>query len=99
MSLPMASGMNLATRSLRSQLLASRDMMSTIFLRMARIWGGGGEVCVVVGGGGGERAGQGRRGACISHCTIRHGRGCSSGHAREGKALTPQDAEQVGGGG
>lgn len=39
MSLPIASGMNLATRSLRSQLVASRVMISTILRRMERIWG------------------------------------------------------------
>ncbi len=37
MSLEMDSGMSLATSSLRSVVLASRVMMSTIFLRMARI--------------------------------------------------------------
>ncbi|GIL51212.1 hypothetical protein Vafri_7284 [Volvox africanus] len=37
MSLPIASGMNLATRSFRSQLVASRVMISVIFLRIWRI--------------------------------------------------------------
>lgn len=36
MSLPMASGMNLATRSLRSQEEASRAMISIILRRMER---------------------------------------------------------------
>ena len=35
---PMASGMNLPTSSFRSQLLASRVMISTILRRIWRIW-------------------------------------------------------------
>ncbi len=34
MSLPMDSGISLATRSFRSQLVASRVMISVIFLRI-----------------------------------------------------------------
>jgi len=51
-SLPMASGMNLATSSFRSQLVASRDMISTIRLRMLRIY------THIHGGGGGEEGGD-----------------------------------------
>lgn len=39
MSLPMDSGISLATRSFRSQLVASRVMISVIFLRIWRIYG------------------------------------------------------------